>query len=144
MVVTVSEEGAVFLCRIDRPLHTIKEDLLSFFLSYSEIFYLLLWVQRVLVAFDHSQRHTHTHSRYGSLDEGSAGRRDFYMTPHNTCKRKASIFPAKIRTRDTGERATADPHHRLRGHRDRPSKKTNILNFSTLNNLKSHGVMMFL
>jgi len=45
------------------------------------------------VALYHTQWHTHTFSRI-PLDEGSARRRDFYLTTHNIHKRKTSMSPA--------------------------------------------------
>ena len=52
----------------------------------------ILWVKRVIFAPDYTQWHTHTiHTT--SLFEGSACRRDLYLTTHNTHKRQTSILP---------------------------------------------------
>jgi len=42
-----------------------------------------------------SDTHTHTLSRT-PLDEGSAGRRDLYLTTHNTQTRQTSMTPARF------------------------------------------------
>jgi len=55
--------------------------LLSVFISYCLISTYSLQVHRVIVTPDHI--HTHTLGRV-PLDEGSARRRDFYLTTHNT------------------------------------------------------------
>jgi hypothetical protein len=44
---------------------------------------------------DHTQTRVHTFGRT-SLDEGSARRRDLYLTTHNTHKRQASMLPAGL------------------------------------------------
>jgi hypothetical protein len=65
---------------------------------------------------------TPTHTRLGrtALDEGSARRRDFYLTTYNTHKRKTSTpttgFDPAIQA---SERAAADLCHRRRGSLDR-------------------------
>ena len=47
-----------------------------------------------IVAPDHlNDTHTHTHGKT-PLDEGSARRRELYLTPHNTYKRQISMHPA--------------------------------------------------
>jgi len=49
------------------------------------------------------------------LDDWSARRRDLYLTTHNTHKRKTSMPPSGIRTRDRLQTPNIRPH----GHRDR-------------------------
>ena len=51
------------------------------------------------------------------LDEGSARRRDFYLTTHNTHETDIHA-PGRIRTRNPRKRAAADPRLRQFGHRD--------------------------
>jgi hypothetical protein len=64
--------------------------------------------------------HTHTHTLGRTpLDEGSARRRDLYLTTHDIHK-KHSHASVGIRTRNPRKRAAADPRLRRRGHRDRP------------------------
>jgi hypothetical protein len=48
-------------------------------------------VSRFVIPFDHTERHT-TVGRT-PLDEGSALRRDLYLTTHNTHNRQTSIPP---------------------------------------------------
>jgi hypothetical protein len=55
------------------------------------------------------------------LDEGSARRRDLYLTTHNTHNRQTSMPPGGIRTRNPSKRRATDPRLRPRGHVDRLS-----------------------
>ena len=59
---------------------------------------------------------THTLVRT-SLDEGSARRRDLYLTTYNTQQTEIHST-CGIRTPNRNKRATADPHLRPRSHRD--------------------------
>jgi len=61
-----------------------------------------------------------------SLDEGSALRRDLYLTTHNTHNRQTSMPPGEIRTRNPSKRGAADLRFRPPGHRGR-----RIYNFET-------------
>jgi hypothetical protein len=65
----------------------------------------------------HTQRRT-TVGRT-PLDEWSAGRRDLYLTTHNTHKRQTSMPPGGIRTQDLSRRSAANLRLRPRGHWDR-------------------------
>ena len=58
-----------------------------------------------------------THATLGRtpLHEGSARRRDLYLTTHNTCNIHAA---GGIRTHNPSNRAAADPRFRPRGHRN--------------------------
>ena len=66
---------------------------------------------------DHTQRQT-TISRT-HLDEWSIGRRDLYLTTHNTHNRQTSMPPGGIRTHNLSRRAAEDLRLRPRGHWDR-------------------------
>jgi len=50
------------------------------------------------------------------LDEGSARRRDIYLTTHNTHKRQTFVPPRGIRTRKPSKRTALDPLLSPRGH----------------------------
>ena len=68
----------------------------AFLISWSDFFYLILWMQRVTTAPDHTKGHTHTHTHTHSrtpLDEGSARRRDFYLETHNIHNRLTPMPP---------------------------------------------------
>ena len=54
------------------------------------------------------------------LDEGSARRRDLYVTTHNTYDKETYMLTGWFRTRNPSKRAAADPRLRPRGHWDRP------------------------
>jgi hypothetical protein len=54
-----------------------------------------------VVAADHTQTYTHTHTHAHAidrslLDEGSASRRDIYLTTHNIHKRDITRSPAGL------------------------------------------------
>jgi hypothetical protein len=69
-----------------------------------------LFSVEVVIPFDHTERNN-TVGRT-PLDEGSARRRDLYLTTtHNTHKRQTSI-----RTHDPSKRAAEDPRLRPHGH----------------------------
>jgi len=53
------------------------------------------------------------------MDEGSARRRDLYLTTHKIHNRETHMSSCGIRTRDLSKRAAADLRLRPRGHRDR-------------------------
>jgi hypothetical protein len=61
----------------------------------------------------HCRRFTITlrHTTLGRtpLDEGSARRRDLYVTTYNTHKRQTSVTYGRIRKHNVSKRATADP-----------------------------------
>jgi hypothetical protein len=61
--------------------------------------------------------HTHAYTTVGRtpLDEGSARRRDLYLTTQTLYKTNGH-GPGGIRTHDPSKRAAADPHFRPRGH----------------------------
>jgi len=52
---------------------------------------------------------THTHTTLGRtpLDDGSALRKDLYLTTHNTHKRQISMSPGGIQTRNPSKLAVA-------------------------------------
>jgi hypothetical protein len=87
--------------------------ILSCFLSSS----CLLSPCSLLHLITHTHTHTHTLGRT-PLNEGSACRRDIYLTTHNNHK---SHSPSGIRTRNLSKRAAADRRLRPDGHRDRLS-----------------------
>ena len=60
------------------------------------------------------------------MDEGSARRRDLYVTTHQT-QRTDVHAPGGIRTRSPSKQAATDPRLRLRGHWDRPNKNSKKL-----------------
>jgi hypothetical protein len=64
--------------------------------------------------------HTQTHITVGRtpLDEGSARRRDLYLTTQTLYKTNIHA-PDGIRTHDPSKRSAADLHRRPRGHWDR-------------------------
>jgi hypothetical protein len=68
---------------------------ITFFISSLVLtsFYLLIVGVEAIVAFEQSQWPTHTLCRT-PLEEGSARRRDLYLTTHNTSKRDTSMPPA--------------------------------------------------
>jgi hypothetical protein len=70
-------------------------------------------------AFDVSLDHTQTHTTIGRtpLDEGSARRRDLYLTTQTLYKTKIHAFGG-IRTHDPSKRSAADLRFRPRGHWD--------------------------
>jgi hypothetical protein len=65
----------------------------------------------------HLMTHSDTHGRT-PLDKQSARLKHLYLTTHNI---QQNNIPAHrgIRNRNRSKRAAADPHLRLRGHRDR-------------------------
>jgi len=66
----------------------------------------------------HTRTRTHTHTLGRSpLDEGSALRRDLYLTTDNNHKRPP--VSVGIRTRNLSIREAADRRSRLRAHQDR-------------------------
>jgi hypothetical protein len=89
--------------------------ILRYILSTS-LFYLLVHSRcRGLWACDH----TRTHTTVGTtpLDEGSARRRDLYLTTQTLYKTNIHA-PGGIRTRNPSKRSAADPRLRPRGHCD--------------------------
>jgi hypothetical protein len=64
---------------------------------------------------------TYTHTTLGRtpLDEGSARRRNLYLTTYNTQKKQPSMAPAGYEPIIPAKQAAADPRLRRRGHRDR-------------------------
>ena len=70
---------------------------LSFFLSYSDpLLPTHCWCRGLLLCFiTLSDTHTHTLGKT-PLDEGSALRRDLYLTKHNTHNRQTSVPSAGI------------------------------------------------
>jgi hypothetical protein len=82
-----------------------------------DLFYLLTVGRRgCLVSFDHTQ--THTTVCRTPLDEGSARRRDLYLTTQ-TLTRDKHPCPCENRTHDPSKRSAADLLLRPRGHWDR-------------------------
>jgi hypothetical protein len=71
-----------------------------------------------LFSLDHTQ--THTTISMTHLEEGSARRRDLYLTTQTLYKRQTSTPPGEIRTRNPSKRSAADLRLRPRGHWDRP------------------------
>jgi hypothetical protein len=69
----------------------------------------------------HLITHTHTHTTVGRapLDEGSARRRDPYLTTQTLYKRQTSMPPGGIATHDPSKRSAADLRLRPPGHWDR-------------------------
>jgi len=56
-------------------------------------------VWKVIVAPDHNDTHTHTHTLGRTpLNEGSARCRDLYLSTHNTYKRQTSMPPEGFET----------------------------------------------
>jgi hypothetical protein len=73
-------------------------------------------VSRLYISLDHTQ--THTTVGRTPLDEGSARRRDLYLTTQTLYK--TNIHAAgRIRTHDPSKRSAADLRLRPRDHRDR-------------------------
>jgi hypothetical protein len=68
------------------------------------------------VSRSHTIRHTAVRT---PLDEGSARRRDLYVTTPNTHKRENIHAPGGIRTHNPSKRGAADPRLRPRSHWDR-------------------------
>ena len=64
-------------------------------------------------------------------DEWSAGRRDLYLTTHNTHNRQHIHAPSGIRTHDLSRRAAANLRLRLRGHWNFLKIHINIIFLST-------------
>ena len=70
-----------------------------------------------LITIRHTHTHTHTHTlRRALLDDGSAFRRDLYLTTSNIHKETDIHDPGGIRTRIPSKRAVGDTHLRRRGH----------------------------
>jgi hypothetical protein len=92
------------------------ENIVSF--RSPSLFYLLVHsrCRGCLVSLDHTQTHT-TVSRT-PLDEGSARRRDLYLTTQTLYKRQKNPCSGEIRTHDPSKRSAADPRLRPRGHWD--------------------------
>jgi hypothetical protein len=87
-------------------------------LSYSQSFPLLPTGSRCrgcLFSLDHTQ--THTTVGRSPLDEGSARRRDLYLTTQTLYKTNIHV-PGGIRTHDPSMRSAADLRLRRRGHWD--------------------------
>jgi hypothetical protein len=72
-------------------------------------------------SLDHTQ--THTTVDRAPLDEGSARRRDLYLTTQTLYKRKKIHAPGGIRSHDPSKHSTADLRLRPRGHWDRLETK---------------------
>jgi hypothetical protein len=71
------------------------------------LFYLFTaGVEVVYFSLDHTQ--THTTVGRTPLDEGSARRRDLYLTTHNTVQETNMHAPGGIRTRNPSKRSAAD------------------------------------
>jgi hypothetical protein len=81
-----------------------------------------------VISFDHTQTHT-TVSRT-PLDEGSARRRDLYLTTQTLYKRQTIHAPGGIRTHDPSKRSVADLRFRPGGHWDRPLNTLSIFIFT--------------
>jgi hypothetical protein len=83
------------------------------------LFYLL--VHNRCRGFLFSLDHTQTHTTVGRtpLDEGSARRRDLYLTTQTLYKRKTSMLPVGWETYDPSKRSVADLRLRQRGQCDR-------------------------
>ena len=78
---------------------------------------------RYCCAWLHWTTHARTHTLGRSpLDEGSAQRRDLYLTTHNTHNRQTSIPSSGIQTHNANKRKAADLRIRARGHRDRQKR----------------------
>ena len=73
---------------------------------------------RVIVAYDHTQRHTNILGR-NPLDEGSARRKDLYLTTHISHKSKISVNTGGIQT-------AAEPRLRPHSHLDRRKSKITL------------------
>jgi hypothetical protein len=71
--------------------------------------------------FDFSLEHAQAHTTVGRtpLDEGSARRRDLYLTTQTLYKTNIHA-PGGLRTHDPSKRSASDQRLRPRGHRDRP------------------------
>jgi hypothetical protein len=82
------------------------------------LFYLLVHsrCRGCLFSLDHTQ--THTTVGRTPLDEGSARRRDFYLTTQILYRTQTSMPPGGSRTHDPSKRSAADPCLRPRGHWD--------------------------
>jgi hypothetical protein len=92
--------------------------LLSFSVLPSSTYLFTAGVEGIFViSFDHTQAHT-TGART-PLDEGSARRRDLYLTTQTVIKDKHPLPPGGIRTHDPSKPSTADLRLRPRGHWDR-------------------------
>jgi hypothetical protein len=72
-------------------------------------------VGQALLVIEVSQSHT-TFGRT-PLDEGLAGRRDLYLTMHDTHER-VTFMPRQDSNHNPSKRAAADSRLRHRGHRD--------------------------
>jgi hypothetical protein len=92
----------------------------SSFVRSPSLFYLLVHsrCRGCLFSLDHTP--THTTVGRTPLDEGSACRRDLYLTTQTLYKRQTSMPPGGIRTHDPSKRSAADLRLRSRGHWDRP------------------------
>jgi hypothetical protein len=79
------------------------------------LFYLLVhsMCRGCLFSLDHTQ--THTTVGRTPLDDGSARRRDLYLTTQTLYKRQTSMPPGGIRTHDPRKRSAADVRLRPRG-----------------------------
>jgi hypothetical protein len=73
-----------------------------------------------VISFDHTQ--THTTIGRTPLEEGSARRRDLYLTTQTLYKTNIHA-PRGIRTHDPSKRSAADLRLRPRGHWDRLARK---------------------
>jgi hypothetical protein len=76
-----------------------------------------LWLQRAIVAPDHSDMHTLGRT---PLDEGLARRRGLFLTTTKH-RRQISMPPERIRTHNPSKRTAADRRRRARGHQQRHS-----------------------
>jgi hypothetical protein len=95
---------------LKQVVHTAVASVISSFLTFllsPSLFYLLVHSRcpGFFISFDHTQAHT-TVGRT-PLDEGSAGRRDFYLTTQTLYKTNIHA-PGGIRTHDTSKRSAAD------------------------------------
>jgi len=99
----------------DEIFHIIQ---LFFSISQSSFFRLfIVGVECCCYIWSHSV--THTLGRT-PLDEGSAGRRDFYLTTRNIHKRETSIYWRGICFSNLSKRAAANPRLRQGDQCDRP------------------------
>jgi hypothetical protein len=86
-----------------------SQDFLSFLVQ--PLFCLTMVRCRGVTAFYHTQGHT-TVCRT-PLDEGSARRRNLYLTTHNTRNRQTFMPPGGIRTCNPSRRSVVDPRLRF-------------------------------
>jgi hypothetical protein len=114
-----------FASHLWRSFHRNDITDLSFFLSLTSLYLLIVGVDGYCCTRSHSMTHTLGRTPLG---EGSARRRDLYLTTHKS-QETDNHAPSEIRTHNPSKRAAAVPRLRPRGQWD------GLYNWLTIRNI---------